>query len=236
MTPIPSLPLFSSTTNHQTMTPDYEKDLLDENLVQTTLKKILSPDHLEEMAPPPESNAQEPHALSSDVKKVATFNCPLSIPDAIHEFVEWSIPGETPALIAKRASMHYNCAVNIANTSLVVTITSLALTILGAGNFFIGFALAYIATLVHRKTTLHLQAINRNLDAFILSQYKKLAPNDRNSAVISQNLAKKIQPTHFCCFSWYHYMPTTKAEFERHIYTQCVSFPRLGHRKLEQIF
>jgi hypothetical protein len=127
---------------------------------------------------------------------------------AIHRYVEWTYPGETNKAIAQRGIAHFNCAVSLANSSLIAAIVTVAATALGYVHLVFGLALLSLASYVHLQTSKHLDRLHLFLTDLLVGFMRRLAdapqPNEMKKA---KKMAQQMQPINLCSIaSWYNYI------------------------------
>jgi len=128
---------------------------------------------------------------------------------AIHRYVEWNYPGETNLAIAKRGIAHYNCAVSLANSCLIIAIVAVAATALGHIHLVFGAILFSLAGYVHLQSSKHLARLNPFLADLLVGFMRGIAgapqPNEIEKA---EKMAQQMQPLNLCSIvSWYKPVP-----------------------------
>jgi hypothetical protein len=134
-----------------------------------------------------------------------------SIATAIHRFVEWKFPGETAADNAKRGIAHYNYAAKIANSSLVITVTTIALTILHCIHPVIGCLFGGLSGFVHYQSACHLNGVNKFLVELVEAFMRQLNPlPSPTDHILAEKMVQHIQPIRLCDSGlvWYGQIPT----------------------------
>jgi hypothetical protein len=129
---------------------------------------------------------------------------------AIHRYVEWNYPGETNQANAQRGIAHYNCAVSLANSSLITAIVAIAASVLGYIHLVFGSILLSLASYVHLETSKHLNRLNPFLADFLVGFMRGIMggpqPNEMGKV---KKMAQQMQPINLCSIaSWYKYVPT----------------------------
>ena len=138
---------------------------------------------------------------------------------AIHRYVEWNYPGETNQAIAQRGIAHYNCAVSLANGSLITAIVAIAATFLGYIHLVFGVILLSLASYVHLQASKHLNRLNPFLADLLVSFMQRIAGAPQPNALTkAEKIAQQMQPISLCSIaSWYKYIPNLAPASERNI-------------------
>lgn len=128
---------------------------------------------------------------------------------AIHRYVEWNYPGETNQASAKRGIAHYNCAVSLANGSIITAIVAVAATALGYIHLVFGAILLSLASYVYLETSKHLNRLNPFLADFLVGFMRGIMGGSQpNKMQKAKQMAQQMQPINLCSVaSWYKYVP-----------------------------
>lgn len=125
----------------------------------------------------------------------------------IHRYVEWKYPGETKQAIAQRGIAHYNCAVFLANSSLITAIVAVVAAALGYIHPVFSVVLLRLASYVHLQSSKHLDRLNPFLANLLVSFMRGITGTSQpNEIEKAQKRAQQMQPMHLCSIaSWYKY-------------------------------